>query len=558
MFFMARLPATGLLAAACMLVATAARGGIAADAVPQPLAGDSAPDALAADWQHTRPANILWVPYATAYSHQKLAVVVGDELARRGHEVFIINSDPCKLLDGKIKATHNRVNQIFVPSPWDWARCDAMSRDISQISAIDGVHYLNRLVMDHCEAWLQDAQLMKFLKSKIEVIVVDHVSFCALAIADYLNVSIRVDFLPVTFMDPYMTPLWGMSSEPSYVPMFDSRLNPPFSFGDRVANIISYAIHMLVNTQVIQPFYDTLRTKYGLDSHPKSNSRAAIVITQMTWMTEIPRPIAPGVKLVGPILAAPGAPLPSTLAAFIDHAPAAGVVLVSFGSLAQPGPGVSVNLLAALGALPFRFVVKVAFPQPADVPPNVHYASWLPQNDVLAHPNVRAFVSHGGLNGIGEATFHGVPVLGVPLFGDQWDNVMRVVHMGMARMVDGKTMSVEDWIAAITDVATNPTMRANARKVRRVVRDDAGRAPLQQAADWIEYGIRHDGALFLRLPTDLRWHQLYCIDVAAALLAVVLAVLLLLWRCCRRLFRRVFSKGGRSAAAGAAAHPKSS
>jgi hypothetical protein len=41
----------------------------------------------------------------------------------------------------------------------------------------------------------------------------------------------------------------------------------------------------------------------------------------------------------------------------------------------------------------------------------IHF-EWIPQNDILAHPNVLLFVSHGGLNGILESLFHGKPVLG--------------------------------------------------------------------------------------------------------------------------------------------------
>jgi hypothetical protein len=47
---------------------------------------------------------------------------------------------------------------------------------------------------------LKDTQLMNFLKGHIDVVIVDHVSFCSLAVADFLNVPVRVDFLAVTFM----------------------------------------------------------------------------------------------------------------------------------------------------------------------------------------------------------------------------------------------------------------------------------------------------------------------------------------------------------------------
>ena len=44
---------------------------------------------------------------------------------------------------------------------------------------------------------------------------------------------------------------------------------------------------------------------------------------------------------------------------------------------------------------------------------------------------MRLFVTHGGQNSLLQAVYHGVPVLAIPLFGDQFDNAVRAEAKGL-------------------------------------------------------------------------------------------------------------------------------
>lgn len=50
--------------------------------------------------------------------------------------------------------------------------------------------------------------------------------------------------------------------------------------------------------------------------------------------------------------------------------------------------------------------------------------------------------------------YHGVPVVGVPLFGDHYDTMTRVAAKGMGIILHWKYMSEEDLYTALTSVIT--------------------------------------------------------------------------------------------------------
>jgi glucuronosyltransferase len=72
------------------------------------------------------------------------------------------------------------------------------------------------------------------------------------------------------------------------------------------------------------------------------------------------------------------------------------------------------------------------------------------------HPNVRAFVTHGGLMGTMEAAYSGVPMVGIPLFGDQFHNVRCYVSEGIAVNLNYHTLSKSTVLSSLKKVLENP------------------------------------------------------------------------------------------------------
>lgn len=156
-----------------------------------------------------------------------------------------------------------------------------------------------------------------------------------------------------------------------------------------------------------------------------------------------------------------------------------------------------------------------------NLPNNVKIGKWLPQNDILAHPNIKLFISHCGKGGITEAKYHGVPILAVPIFADQFINAEKIVSEGWAVEVSLADINAETFSNVLDEMLNNSTYAHVAKKLSNIYRDRPEH-PLDKAAFWIEYVIRHNGAKHLQSPAKhLNLLQYYSLDVYAFILLIV-------------------------------------
>ena len=113
-------------------------------------------------------------------------------------------------------------------------------------------------------------------------------------------------------------------------------------------------------------------------------------------------------------------------------------------------------ILNVFSKLEQRVIIKWGSSKLQNKPDNVFISSWLPQDDILAHPNVKLFISHCGIGSVVEAKYHGVPIIATPLIGDQFGNARKVVNEGWGKVVDLKFTSEEELMSVILEVLGNP------------------------------------------------------------------------------------------------------
>ncbi|XVE98726.1 hypothetical protein REPUB_Repub03eG0132900 [Reevesia pubescens] len=115
------------------------------------------------------------------------------------------------------------------------------------------------------------------------------------------------------------------------------------------------------------------------------------------------------------------------------HEPAS-VVYISFGSVITPPPHELAALSEALEESDLPYLWSFRGNPEKVLPPGFlertsskgKIVPWAPQKNILEHPSVGVFVTHGGWNSVLESIIGGVPMIFRPFFGDQRLNTRTV------------------------------------------------------------------------------------------------------------------------------------
>jgi MGT family glycosyltransferase len=161
-----------------------------------------------------------------------------------------------------------------------------------------------------------------------------------------------------------------------------------------------------------------------------------LMIVGTAFGIEIPRPLPPLVQMVGPIFPKILEPLSPSLSKWLEAGEeVTGVVYIAFGTLANIESWQAKALAEGLTGTRFRVLWSLPKSQQhilPSLPSSFRLEHFVPQQSVLSHPAVRAFISHCGMNSINEALYWEKPLLALPFFGDQHYNAARVVDLGAA------------------------------------------------------------------------------------------------------------------------------
>ncbi|KAL0049409.1 hypothetical protein WJX82_001631 [Trebouxia sp. C0006] len=273
-----------------------------------------------------------------------------------------------------------------------------------------------------------------------DLMLADFVLAGGSALADKLGIpkAIMVPF----FGSGMMNNLFGSgASLLATVPQFTSRLPRHMNLLQRLQNLAVYVMNDIGFTFVLEAHLNKVIWRHydiAPYSMSKSSQQAALILAGSDWAVSSSQPLSPHIVMFGAITAKSPRPLPPHLESFVGAAEEHGAVFASLGSTAIPEVPEIKAIAKALSAIaPTRAVWKLAKKDlelvgvnssDLNLGDNILLSDWVPQNDLLGHPNIKAFFTQGGTNSFNEAAYHGVPIVGMPIFAEQPDTVAQAAY----------------------------------------------------------------------------------------------------------------------------------
>ena len=310
-------------------------------------------------------------------------IVVGETLVDRGHDVYALMDSAWKDLNliqgGKVKPIFytepsDALNWITIMDGFKEA---VFKKTLSHDTNIDPMVEIGNKI---CSRILHNNDLVKEIAEhnfNLAIVDGDHYQACSFFIPHHLSIPYvyMFSFAPVLSL--------GVPALPSFTNTLYDTVFVPRTFREKVNMILS---HM------------EIRRIPGVTSIWDIILKCELFIITSDHILEEAGPSLPNTLFLPGITTRPASPLPGNINALLESTST--VVLMSFGSTIDDMPEhLLLKLLQGFAAVKNAlFLVRISDKSTATIkdkiPSNVRTLGWIPQQDILAHPHTKLFITH--------------------------------------------------------------------------------------------------------------------------------------------------------------------
>ncbi|KAH8343683.1 hypothetical protein KR059_004434, partial [Drosophila kikkawai] len=483
-------------------------------------------------------ARVLVISPFESYSQCLLITPYVQALVDRGHELTVIHAfQHCQPIGN---VTYIRIfDNMNVCS--EFAELTIITRSISKWEECTS---LTRLMINAALNVLNNMEVRKLIQSNttFDLLIVEP-TYTDVLFGFATQFNAQLIGLSTCGADWNLNSLVGHGASMALEPLMPLGETSASSFWDRLYNWYytteEWLLMQLVFLPKLKVVHDHFFGHLGKSFSEIRHSFSLILLNQHFSLFRARSSVPGMVEVAGLHIPKEVPKLPLDLQQFINGAEH-GVIYFALG-VELPATALTEErrrmLLESLELMPQRVIWKFEGEPPCAVADNIYLAKLLPQQAILAHPNVKLFISHGGMLSIIEAAYYGKPVLGMPLFFDQFRNLDVLLEEGAALQVNIDSVTGKELKEAVNRLISDPGFQENSLAISERFRDQLNH-PLDVAVYWTEYVLRHRGAHHLKVsPSHVKLVEYYSVDkflmvgIRLTLVVAIVFFILFKWKC---------------------------
>lgn len=387
--------------------------------------------------------------------------------------------------------------------------------------------YLEALAQ-RCEAVLGNEQLLSQLKALQLTLILGDLwgnDLCALALSRKLNVLVG-GIVPTSLIEP-ISRYVNAPYPPNYVPASSSEnVGSISTLGDRATNLYLYLQNLYHwDSSYYRPATAMICRHFPTCISPADlyQDLAVVFVNEAVSLDFPPRPMPPNIVFIGGLHCHIAAQLPKDMDDIARmHRP--GIILLTLSSSREqyPEPLIKI-LLDGLSQLPQATFWKTNLTKPDNLPKHIYMSPAFPAQNIMGHGRTRLVISSCDRDTVFAAIFHQVPLLCIPILEGQVELARKVEVKGIGLTLTLQHLTMASLVTTIHTLVSNNSFHLNARLHSELLRDEP-EPPNDRLLFWIEYIIRHNGAVHLQSPAiRLGFWEYFFIDLFTIAAVVVVA-----------------------------------
>lgn len=428
--------------------------------------------------------NILCVFPTPAYSHNSVFNAYMDELVKDGHNVTVITTMPRNV-------THITQVDCSLPGHYfqELVKNSTMIKKrgiVADETTVTKKNYMGLVNMVVRE--MQHENVREFLKTKQQ--------FDLVVCEAYISYILVFGYL-------FKAPVIQLSSGYGLVENFETmgiverNANKHPNLWRSSQNASYEAILRREWAMLEQAQHGMMLNNYGshVPTMQKLRQRVLMLFINVPAIFDNNRPVTSMVQYLGGMHLRP----PTKDVSFLDKHKS--VVYVSFGSsinVMHMDSGLIDEFVRVFTRVPYTVLWKISndIHKLYNMSSNVITSEWFPQRDILNHVNVKLFITQGGVQSTDEAVDSCVPMLGIPMVGDQFYNTGRYVSLKIGQTINVLRLEEEKLDLKIVDMVQNHHYyKYNLIRLKRYINDNV-MTSLERSVYYTNYVLRNKISLY--------------------------------------------------------------